>query len=409
MKPQTQIDTPAHERWLIAEQHDLFDFYDAAADHDSGGFWWLDALGEPLRSEGKQLWLNARMTYAAALGHLAGRPRSSEQLEHGLKFLEKGPMRDVEHGGWFATLDEHNNVVDDTKQAYGHAFVLLAAAAALTAGLERARPLLVDALAILNEKFWQEDFGMFVDSWNRDFTVLSDYRGQNANMHLVESLLLAAEVTEDRVHLDRALRISERLIRDGAVLHEWRLPEHFTTEWSADLDFNKDDPVNRFTPYGSTNGHLLEWSRLLLQLNAALPTPARWIPEAAMAMFDRALLDGWDEERTGFAYTNDWNGEVVNGDRFHWVVAEAIGAAVALYRTTENQLYADWYAQFWEFAQTYHVQADGSWWHELNTSNEPIAEVWVGKPDLYHALQATFFSRLPVSQSIVRSLSETAG
>ncbi|WP_344931743.1 AGE family epimerase/isomerase [Saccharopolyspora gregorii] len=36
----------------------------------------------------------------------------------------------------------------------------------------------------------------------------------------------------------------------------------------------------------------------------------------------------------------------------------------------------------------------GSWRHELDEHNRPAATVWEGKPDLYHAYQATLLPRL---------------
>lgn len=404
MRPISWMDNPSHHAWLGHRQDELFAFYDAAVDGVNGGFWWLDAHGRPLEAEGKQLWLNARMTYTAAIGALLGRPGSAARVDHGLDALISGPLRDAAHGGWFNALDAQNVPVDDTKQAYGHAFVLLAAAAALTAGHERARPLFHDALQLLDDRFWHESAGMYADSWNRDFSALSDYRGQNANMHLVEALLLAHEITGDPELAARALRIAERLIHRVSSQHDWRLPEHFSPDWVPDLEFNASDPTNRFTPYGSTNGHLLEWARLLLQLNAALPAPAAWIPSAAVQLFDRAVADGWGNGAPGFSYTNGWRGEVVNADRYHWVIAEAIGAAVALFRATGNSVYSDWYARFWDHAATHHIDADGSWWHELDPENARIAEIWEGKPDLYHALQATLFARLSTLQSVAGSL-----
>ena len=46
----------------------------------------------------------------------------------------------------------------------------------------------------------------------------------------------------------------------------------------------------------------------------------------------------------------------------------------------------------------------GSWWHELDERNQPSALVWSGKPDVYHALQATLIPRLPLSPTISTAL-----
>ena len=43
----------------------------------------------------------------------------------------------------------------------------------------------------------------------------------------------------------------------------WRVAEHFDGEWNVDRDY-AGDPM--FRPKGTTPGHALEWSRLLVQL-----------------------------------------------------------------------------------------------------------------------------------------------
>ena len=60
-----------------------------------------------------------------------------------------------------------------------------------------AADLLTEALGVWDQRFFDAEAGMFVDSWNRGFTQLSDYRGVNANMHAVEALLAAADVIGD--------------------------------------------------------------------------------------------------------------------------------------------------------------------------------------------------------------------
>lgn len=84
------------------------------------------------------------------------------------------------------------------KQCYAHAFVILAASSALTAGRSGAKELLEEALAVYDRHFWNEEEGLACDTWNTEFTVLDDYRGLNANMHTVEAFLAAGDVTGDK-------------------------------------------------------------------------------------------------------------------------------------------------------------------------------------------------------------------
>lgn len=403
----TWIDSPEHHAWLAAQTDALLQFHARAApDPVDGGFWWVDAAGDPLPEKGKQLWIAARHTYGFAIGTALGRPGYRPLVERGIEYLRSGALRDRTNSGWFWAVDADGAVVDDTKQAYGHAFVVIAACAALLVDVD-ARDLLDDALAVLDERFWDEGDRMFVDEWDGGFTVLDDYRGQNANMHLVEAMMLAADVTGEQRYVDRAMVIAERLIRDVTAANGGRLPEHFASRWVFDPDYNADDRDNLFRPYGSIIGHWLEWTRLLLQLDAATSGTHSWLVGAARGLFDQGLAEGWDPVRPGIAYAVDWTGRVINPDRYHWVTAEAIGAAVSLYRVTGHEKYARWYERFWEYAAGHHIDpGDGSWVHQLNGEDLPAFSAWDGKPDLYHALQATLFARVSGRASLMVELSE---
>ena len=89
-------------------------------------------------------------------------------------------------------------------------------------------------------------------------------------------------------------------------------------------------------------------------------------------------------------YTTDFDGRPVVTDRLHWVLTEAIGAAAALLAVTGEQQYDDWYRTFWDHADAaFRDREHGSWRHELDERLQPSARTWAGKPDVYHALQAT--------------------
>ena len=109
-----------------------------------------------------------------------------------------------------------------------------------------------------------------------------------------------------------------------------------TRDWRPLPEYNADQPRHPFRPFGITPGHGLEWSRLLLQIHAALGGRPDWLVEAARGLFARAVDDGW-EEPGGFAYTTDLDGRPVVADRLHWPVTEAIGAAAALHETTGDE------------------------------------------------------------------------
>ncbi len=397
----TWTDLPRHRQWLAHEGDRLLDFAEASV-HPDGGFAWLDAAGRPLLDRPVETWITCRMTHSFALGHLLGRPGAGALVDHGVAAL-RGPLHDDEHGGWFAGTGADQQ----DKQAYGHAFVVLAASSATAAGRPGAAELLAEALEVVDTRFWQESESMVADVWDRTWTELEDYRGVNANMHTVEAYLAAADVTGENRWRDRALKIVERVVHGFARTHGWRLPEHFDTEWQPRLDYNKDQPGHPFRPYGVTIGHLFEWSRLALHLRSALGDQApEWLLDDAVALFDRAVRDGWAVDGAdGFVYTTDWEGAPVVRDRMHWVVTEAIASAAALMAARPTPEYEHWYRTWWDHAALHFIdRSQGSWHHELDPQNRPAATVWEGKPDVYHAVQATLIPVLPLTPTLATAL-----
>lgn len=404
-------DLPSHRAWLAGETERLLAFAERSV-HPAGGFAWLDLQGTPLLDRPVETWITCRMTHCLALGDLLGRPGCGPLVDHGIRALQ-GKLRDREHGGWYAAVgpgqDDGPTLAD--KRAYEHAFVILAASSATAAQRPAAAALLAQALDVVEQHFWREDDALVVDVWDRTWTELEPYRGINANMHTVEAFLAAGDVTGDTVWHQRALRIAERAIHEFARANTWRLPEHFDEQWQPLPDYNRDEPAHPFRPYGATVGHWLEWARLCLHLEATLgPDAPSWLREDAAALFTAAEAEGWAVDGDeGFVYTLDWDAKPVVVDRLHWVVCEAIAAAGALHQAvgqaTGEITYDASYRRYWDHAAARFLDHDGgSWWHGTDPDGTPSTTVWSGKPDVYHALQATLLPRLPLAPSLATGL-----
>jgi sulfoquinovose isomerase len=163
-----------------------------------------------------------------------------------------------------------------------------------------------------------------------------------------------------------------------------------------------------FRPYGTTPGHALEWSRLLIQLWELGERRHGWLPEAAKGLFRRTVTDGWDTASGGFYYTLDWNDRPHRSDRYWWPCAEGIGAAAVLASVDPDPFFEDWYRRIWSFSANHLVdRAGGGWIPELGEDLRPVNRVFVGRPDLYHALQACLIPLLPTDGSITRGLLRT--
>ncbi len=371
----------------------------AARSQTPDGFGWLLDDGSVDTGRPAELWISTRMTHVFALATAGGDPRWGHLLEHGLHTLDS-TFADRTNGGWLPAA-AHDGA-GWSKRLYDHAFVLLAASSLLGVGIAGARATFDSALDVVDRRFWEDGPGAARDALSADWLATEPYRGANANMHLVEALLAAGEVSNDRRCFAWALRISERIIGAGATAYDWRVPEHYDPDWEVLPEFNHDRPRDPFRPYAVTPGHGLEWARLLLQLEAGLGVAApTWLAPAAAGLADRAFADGWSAPG-GIAYTTDWAGKPVVTDRFHWVMCEAIAAAHTLALRTGEPRWAVRRDQCLTHTLAHHVAPDGSWHHELDAvSLAPTHRTWSGRPDVYHAYQALLLPRLGLSPSVL--------
>ena len=95
----------------------------------------------------REIHVTTRMVHCFAIARLMGRPGADRFIDHGMEFLWNG-HRDAQHGGYFWGIGE-DGPSDPLKQAYGHAFVLLAASSAKVVGHPDADRLIADIGEVL--------------------------------------------------------------------------------------------------------------------------------------------------------------------------------------------------------------------------------------------------------------------
>lgn len=397
---------PSHRRWLAEQANRLFDFFQYRAFNPDGGFFDLDPAGRPLDAANpvRPIHTTARMVHCFVIGSLLGRPGSDSVVDHGLKYIWEG-HRDPKNGGYFWSMD-NNGPRDATKQGYGHAFVLLAAAGGKVLGHPLADRMLADVTEILETRFWEEDHGAIAEEFNADWTGFSDYRGQNSNMHLTEALMAAFEATGERAYLDKAERIADLVIRRHAGENGFRVAEHFDAYWKLDKDYKAVNEM--FRPSGTTPGHWLEWARLILQLWALGGNTQGWMPGAARELFRQSVELGWDKEKGGFFYTLDWSDRPLMRDKLWWPACEAVGAASFLLDHAPSSFHEEWYRRVWNVIADHHLDREHGGWHEQLTEDlRPAHTLFAGKADIYHALQACLIPLYPSTGSLTKVIPES--
>jgi mannose/cellobiose epimerase-like protein (N-acyl-D-glucosamine 2-epimerase family) len=214
----------------------------------------------------------------------------------------------------------------------------------------------------------------------------SDYRGQNANMHLCEAMLAAFEASGEARYLDRAATLADNMTRRQAAKAGGLVWEHYDRDWNVDWDYHRDDPKHLFRPWGFQPGHQTEWAKLLAILDGHLRargTPADWLLPVARHLFDTAVARAWDPEFGGLCYGFAPDGSVCDDDKYFWVQAESIAAAARLGAW-------DWYDRLWAYAWRHFVDHEhGAWYRILDRRNRKYSDEKspAGKTD-YHTMGA---------------------
>lgn len=393
------------------------------------GFGYLNSDGVPDPQKPAELWINCRMTHMFSLASMLGIDGAAELAEHGIKCISNY-FKDPEHGGWYSAIatqtDADGNAVAvlDKKEAYAHAFVLLAATSAVAANIPGGDRLYVEARENQDEHWWKANEQRVVEAYDRTFTEVEDYRGVNSNMHTVEAYISAYDVTNDRELLDRAVSILEFISSLGSSTN-WRLPEHFNSRWFPQPAYNAEKPADPFRPFGATPGHGMEWSRLTLHARASLlaadGTAPEWMLPAAYGLYTRAAADGWFVDGApGFVYTTAMDGLPVVRERMHWVIFEAMDAGIVMLATIESEaelpesLTSGFFAdgirdqlkEWWEYSKQYLLASPGRWSHELSAKNQPSTRTWAGHPDAYHVGQMLLLPQIGAGPTFAAAVRE---
>lgn len=310
-----------------------------------------------------------------------------DALRHGVAFL-RDVHRDGRTGGYAWTIRD-GKPDDRTNHCYGLAFVTLAYAKAIEAGMVEARAWLDETWELMERRFWQPEHGLYADEATPDW-VLSTYRGQNANMHSCEALLAAFEATREPRYLDRAMLLAHNMLQRQAALTDGAVWEHYHADWSPDWEYNKDDPGNLFRPWGYQPGHQTEWAKLLLILDRH--RPEAWLLPRARELFDRAMKLSWDDEFGGMVYGYDRVGRWCDEDKYFWVQAESLATTALLAGRTGDTQYWDWYDRLWAYSWQHFVDhSHGAWFRILRRDNTKISDEKspAGKTD-YHTMGACY-------------------
>jgi mannose-6-phosphate isomerase len=265
----------------------------------------------------RRLRVVTRQTYVFAQAARHGVPQAAEAVALGLDFL-RGPAR-LAGGGYAWRFDIENRPVDQTRDLYDHAFVLLAFAAA--AGVVGAEAVRADAQALMD--FIAAQFAHPHGGY-RESVGATGERRQNPHMHLFEALLAATEAFGDERFFAAARDLAGLFAGRFYQADVGALPEYFHDALA---------PVRSDGWFVTEPGHHYEWIWLIRWYHAVAATVGQAVPDlnrAARPLFKFAERHGISRA-TGLAVNGVWSDGTVADAGFRlWPQTERLKAVARL-------------------------------------------------------------------------------
>lgn len=333
---------------------------------DNGVFYEaLDFDGKPITGMQRRVRVQSRQIYtftrAAQFGWL---PAGEAMAERAFGCFIQYCCPDNGMRGCVHLIDDHAAIVDETRDFYDQAFLLLACAARIDAGDERALTLAKRAIAFLDAELAAPNGGYYENDGH------STPRRQNPHMHMFEALLALYESTMDRDFIDRARSIYDLLARrfwdpDAAALREF-----FNADWSV-----HEGQGARIEP-----GHMAEWSHLIRRYTRLSGVDYADLADTLVAAARRTRIN----DGGVFLPTQATIGKPAAGPRRLWPQTELLRAYLAEGAAGEKEAAATIEALFKTY---FSFCSAGMWCDEFDAYGAPAAKN-VPASMLYHIHEA---------------------
>ena len=375
------------ETFLSSHVESILSFYEPNVFDEAGGFFQhFKDDGSIYDAETRHLVSSTRFVFNYVNAYQrTGRDHYKVWAEHGFAYLQTHHLQADGHYIWQRNADR---IEDGRAMAYGHAFVMLAAAYAARLNIAGASETIGKIWDFMERYFWEPEHNAYADEYDDSLTVCDLYRGQNANMHTVEALIAAYETTKEPLYLERAELVAKQFCVILARAADGQIWEHYDTNWQQDWQYNIDKPDDLFKPWGFQPGHQVEWAKLLLQLDGLAPKD--WYLDTAKTLFDTAMEKGWDTKYGGLVYGYAPDGTFADAHKYFWVQAEAFAAAWRLWKRTGIVKYREDYNRLWAFSWDHLVDHNHGAWYRIVNQDGSWVEPWkspAGKVD-YHTMGA---------------------
>jgi mannose-6-phosphate isomerase len=359
----------ALRRWAIEEALPLW--ADAGVDAERGGFHERLGLdGRPDRACVRRLMVQARQVYVFSRAAVLGwHPDAAAIAQRGFAFMLDAYRGRDGAAGFVHSLAADGAVAEPARDAYAHAFVLLALAwLSRATGEPRARDIVDETLAFLDADLADAAGGF------REGVPARLPRRQNPHMHLFEAMLALHATVGHPQALTRARAILALLEDKFLDAETGTLREYFDARWRplAGADGDHIEP-----------GHHAEWAWLLHRHRALTGEPVGPLAERLFAVAARFA------DRDGLLIdAADRFGAVRHASRRVWPQTEFVKACLARHEAGDPEAAKAARRVLRAIARDYlSGPVRGAWYDRLDAEGRPDA-AFVPASSFYHLFDA---------------------
>lgn len=282
---------------------------------------------------------------------------------------------DVEYGGYYWAIDNQGKPLDETKSAYGQAFVLYALAEFhLATGDSAPLARAIELYHLLEGKYRDTEYKGYKEAFNRDWTgnVLSalcrgnsDYKKtMNTQLHIMEAYttLLISWKQHDtalREALGELIMLTVNEIMDQK---DDRQRLFFTKDWV---------PVSEEISFG----HDIESCWLIMEAANVLENNriSTLAVAAARRLAAATLSHGLDVD--GGIYNKQNSDGSLDTRKEWWSQAEAVVGFLEAYKLTGDMIYKEAAMATWKFIENFIIdEKNGEWFSMLSEEGIPLAD-----------------------------------
>jgi mannose/cellobiose epimerase-like protein (N-acyl-D-glucosamine 2-epimerase family) len=207
----------------------------------------LDREGRADQLAPRRVRVQARQIYSFAVAaHLGWHPQGRDIATRGLEYLLAKAKSPDGRPGFVHLLDHDGKVLNPLRDAYDHAFVLLALATLYELSGDAQMRAEMDSLVAFLDASLRSPHGGFIEGIPPTLP-----RRQNPQMHLFEAMIASFDATRDLAYQSRAGNLFALFVANLYDARREVLGEYFEEEWS------------KIEPVIVEPGHQAEWVWLL--------------------------------------------------------------------------------------------------------------------------------------------------